>query len=340
MTSDALSAALHTNRPGFPARGHRISPLTARLALILLAIVSGPHGLSAETEARKALLVLPEKEIYRQAADAIAQSLRGRGCAVEVLALPDSEAQRRAIERCRAEKPAVIISGGTALTTDLLRDVPNAAVVFFMVPNAADAPFLAESSPDRSRVAGVSSDIAPGGQLDWLRRTAPRVRSICLFHSERTRRTAQACATAGQSRGIKVELVETSAEKIVDATDTAKTLGAQGVLMIPDAQVYNANNVQHLLVWAVREKHAVLGFSDKVVNAGALAGIYADPAEVGRQCAELAHEVLNGRSPGEIGWESCSAPRRAVNLHTAELIGIDLGDVRREPGVEVLGDSP
>ncbi len=313
-----------------------------RLLLAFLALAGPPHGSGAETGGRKALLVFPEKDVYRQAADAIAQSLRGRGHTVELLPLPvaDAESQRRAVETCRAQQPAVIVSGGTALTADMLRDVPGAAVVFFMVPNAADAPFLAESSPDRQRVAGVSSDVAPDQQIEWLQKTAPRVRRASLFHSERTRRTAQAFASAGKSRGIAIELVETSAEKITSATETAEKNGTEGVVMIPDAQVYNATNVQHLLVWAVREKRAVWGFSDKVVHAGALAGIYADPAAVGRQCAELVSQVLNGRSPGELGWKPCSEPRRAVNVHTANLIGAAPDEIRRDSAVEIFGDNP
>jgi len=46
------------------------------------------------------------------------------------------------------------------------------------------------------------------------------------------------------------------------------------VLMVPDVQVFNAASVKRLLLWGVRQKTPVWGFSENVIKAGALAGQY------------------------------------------------------------------
>lgn len=289
-----------------------------------------------------AFILFPEKDVYREVADELPRAMRQPGLRIEVIALRvgDSDAQRAALERCRSEKPALLITGGTALTADALRDVPDVPVLFFMVPNAADAPFCDSSSPLRSRVAGVSSDVAPGDQVDWILRSAPRARRVTVLYSDRTPRTAEALQSACRAAGLEGKLFPTSAERITAATDALARDATDGVLMIPDAQVYNAASIQHVLLWGVREKKPVWAFSDKAVKAGAFAGIYADPRSMGRRCAELAQQLLDGKAPAEIGVVNGPNPHRAINQHTAALIGVSPDDACRGGDVEVFGEKP
>ncbi|TWT41204.1 ABC transporter substrate binding protein [Phycisphaerae bacterium RAS1] len=317
-------------------------PVRAIIGIALLLLGAATGVFAGDADAPRALVLFPEKDVYREAADEILRYLRQHGDRVESIPLPagDGDAQQRALERCRAERPALIITGGTALTADALREIPDVNVLFFMVPNAADAPFLEASGPHRNRVAGVSSDVAPSEQIEWVRHSAPRTRRLTLFYSERTRRTAEALDAAVRAAGVESVLVAARVDRFAEATDAAVHNGSDGVIMIPDSQIYNAASIQHLLLWGVREKRPVWAFSDKAVKAGAFAGIYADAGGVGRRCGELAVQMLAGKPPAEIGVVDCHTPQRAVNLHTAALIGISADDARRVPNVEVFGDKP
>lgn len=308
----------------------------------LLVCFTPARSAFAQSAAPRVIALFPEKDLYRQAADALAEAQRKRGVSFELIALPegDADAQSRAIAALREKKPTLIVTGGSTLTADVLREVPGVPVVFFMVPNAADAPFLQDASPDRQRVAGVSCDVAPALQIDWALRVNGKTKRLAVFCSPRTARTVAALVTAGQARGISIEPIEARADNIADATDTASKHADDGVLMIPDAQVYNNASIQHLLVWGIREKRAVFAFSEKIVKAGALAGILTNPADVGRRTAELVNQISAGKSPAEIGVVYCDQSRRALNTHTASFISAPLDEAQRDKDVVVFGDAP
>ncbi|MCG3128441.1 MAG: hypothetical protein CHACPFDD_03329 [Phycisphaerae bacterium] len=291
-------------------------------------------------EPARVLIISPDKPIYRDAADALNAALRQRGHATELMALRESEAAAygAALKRAREWKPAVIATGGAALTLDVLRDVPQTPVAFFMVPNVLDAPFLADGSPERKRVAGVPSDVSPADQIAWIAATAPDVKRVCVLHGERTRRTAESLASSGRERGIEVVLIAAREDAFMEAASKVSASEAQGVVMIPDSQVYNGANIQHLLLWGIREKRAVWAFSDKAVKAGAFAGFFVEPADVGRECAEAVEELLRGPVPD--GPRYCARIQRAINVHTASLIALSPDQASRQGGVRVFGEQP
>ena len=110
--------------------------------------------------------------------------------------------------------------------------------------------------------------------------------------------------------------------------------------MIPDATIYNGASIQHLLVWGIREKRAVFAFSDKIVKAGALAGILTSPADVGRKTSEVVDQIIAGKSPDDIGIVYCEQVSRAINSHTARMISAPIDEARRDKDIQILGDTP
>lgn len=277
---------------------------------------------------------------YAEAAAALAGALRDAGHSPQLNELNEQvpESVRALLERLRAAPPGVIATSGPTLTAEVLDGVPGLPVVFFMVPNARGAPFLAVGSPHVGRVAGVASDVAPADQLGWLRRVTPDCRSVALLVSERSRGTAMDLVAAGRSVGIDVVLVNARQDGFAEALEELNRRRL-GVLMLPDSQVYNSANVQGLLVWGLRNKHPVHAFSDKVVRAGALSGIYSDPADVGREAADVVNQIIQGAPPAKVGLRYPRSPRRGVNLHTAELLGVDLTPVASDRDLERFGQQ-
>lgn len=288
------------------------------LALLL------PDALAAG-DSERIVVLITSKAPYHAAADEIVKRLSadGRNCELTVVPGGDAHAQREVFERLRKSPPTVIVTGGATMTAEALAAIPDAPIVFFMTPNVLDADFLRQDSAHRDRVAGVPSDVAPAQQVDWIRQTRPNCKRIAVICSTHTRGTAEALKAAARERGIEITPVHAQRDRFPAAIDTLNEGGFDGVVMIPDAQVYNSPTVQRLLLWGLRQKRSVWAFSDKVVKAGALAGIYSDPAQVGNQAAELVQEILHGKDPQSIGLRYPRGPGRAVNMHTAEMIGVE-----------------
>lgn len=61
----------------------------------------------------------------------------------------------------------------------------------------------------------------------------------------------------------------------------------KAVLALPDPVVYNRYTLPPLLLTTFRYHVPVIGFSEAFVNAGAVAGVYSEPDQIGRQAAEM-----------------------------------------------------
>jgi putative tryptophan/tyrosine transport system substrate-binding protein len=309
----------------------------------LAAGLVGESAARAENAGRVAVL-FGAKGPYRTAADALAQELKAAGRECDLIELPegaDEAARQQVLDRLAKSKPALVAAGGATATAEALRVLPTTPVVFFMVPNALDAPFLAPDYAERRRLAGVTSDISPTDQFDWIAKTRPETKIVGVLSSPRTERTVAALEKAGQQRGITVTRIAAAQDKFPDAIDALNASACQGVLMVPDAQVYNSPNVERLLLWGVRGKKPIWAFSENVVGAGAFAGVYCDPPAVGKQTAGVIVRILKGTDIATVGLQYPQglgdAVRGAINLHTAEKIGAAIDDRMFAGGVARVG---
>src|SRR5262249_44877314 len=64
------------------------------------------------------------------------------------------------------------------------------------------------------------------------------------------------------------------------------------LLMVPDPVVANADTVYGLLLTTYREQLPVVGFSEGLLNAGALISLFSTARQQGRQGGEIAHQLL------------------------------------------------
>ena len=311
--------------------------------VVALALSASPSsaGPPDPEEVRVAILSRAQRS-HREAAATLQQGLRHTGYESILIELPagvDEPAEEQALRELVAARPTVVAAGGTKATSLALERLPETPVVFFLVPNALDAPFMAPDSPDRQRVTGVTTDLAPDGQLDWLATLCPRVKTIGILTSPRSRKTALTIKAAETTRGLTVVPIETNKGEFMRAIEALNASGCDAALMIPDAQVYNSLSVQRLLLWGIRQKKPVSAFSANVVKAGALTGRYGDNRVIGRQTAGLVVQVLEGADVSLLGLQYPDHVNHAVSERTAELIGIQLEPRHQGPDTIRFGNG-
>jgi ABC-type uncharacterized transport system substrate-binding protein len=327
--------AIHLTRDRVSSRRRVLAGTLLCTALL----VSPPANLAADNSAR-VVVAIPSTGPYRAPAESAIEHLRAQGVDCELLVVPDDGQDRQeTFEGLRTSSPAVILTGGVAITTETLEAVPKIPIVFFMVPNALDASFLDSNSPHRRRVAGVPMDVAPDDQVQWIRRTAPECRRLAVLCTEHSERTAVALQAAGRRCGVEIAPVHASSEQFPAAVEALEAARFEGVVMILDSQVYNSATVQHLLLWGLRQKRPLWAFSEKVVKAGALAGVYCNTTQIGTQASEIAHQILRGKSPQAIGMQYSRQPDYAVNVRVAEMIGVRFKNELLLPTVVKFGET-
>lgn len=323
----------------------RNSPVAHRRALIvahltLLAIAAGSIPARASSDEPSVVILCTAQTLYRDAAQSLDATLSGHGIDVVLLELPgdDLASQPETLARIKSLRPGVVATAGVDLTRSALDALPGVPIIYFLVPNVLDAPF---ASHELARpVCGVTSDVDPAEQIRWVAHATPKPRRIALLHSVRTTRTAQSLVQAGRAAGIDIVRVSAAQDAFPQAIDALDQAGVDGALMIPDAGVYNATNVQRLLLWGVRNRKPVWTFSANVVRAGAFAGLYCDSTKVGQQVASLVRRVLADSKPPTSAVQYPEWVGRALNVHTAEKIGMTLDRETLAAGVERVGADP
>ena len=317
------------------------------MASVLVGIVvcAAPFGWPspavAAQPARVAVFYSPQKS-YEQAVATIVARVKQAGHVCVLVQLPknaDPAARSRALEQLADAKPSVVAASGATATVLALKAIPDKPVIFFMLPNALDAPFMAEGAGSRPRVAGVATDPSPKDHVDWITRLHPASRRIAVFHSAGSKQTVQAIKTIAHRRGVEILPIDSKKNEFPKAIEALNKKACDGVLMVPDAQVYNSPNVRRLLLWSLRHKKPVWAFSANIVKAGALAGLYAEGKVVGGQTARLIDKVIAGADVKAIGAQYPNRTGKAVNVRTAERIGVPLDGRIPKTGVVRYGEE-
>jgi ABC-type uncharacterized transport system substrate-binding protein len=293
-------------------------------------------------------LVLTPSELYEQASSPIRDLLSRDGRRCEVVrfsptrvetptkepatgespgsrpAAPDGKSETElAAARLVELRPKVVVAVGTAATSLALKALPEAPVVFCMVPNFSDRQFT-EGEGELDRLAGVTTDIAPADQVRWIKRLCPSLKTLGILYGERTRKTTEALAKAAQTQDVTVLRISAKLDQFPAAITELDNKGCEGVLMVADSEVYNQASVQRLLLWGVRNRKPVWTFSPNLVKAGAFAAIYSEPEPMARQVVQMVKKLLEGKKPKELGMQYADQALKAANERTAELIGVPL----------------
>ena len=303
----------------------------AALALLMsFPITAWAEGKDKETSAPPAVgIVYGPQAGYRDAVLALQKCLEAKKVKCVLFLLPKTESKdvpKTILAELREMNPRVFVGVGTQAVLLIRQAELRVPIVFCMIPNVLDAPFFDGKDKAQSASTGVATDIDPKQQVEWLKKMDPEAKNLGVFYSPRTKKTSEAIQSAGKKADLTVTLISTDREKITDAFTQLDEKDCDAVLMLPDAGIYNPTSVRGLLLWGIRHQKAVFGFSESIVKAGGFAGQYFQPEDVGNQTHKVVLALLNGAEPKKIGLQYPQTVRRAVNLRTASLIGINLDE--------------
>ena len=178
----------------------------------------------------------------------------------------------------------------------------------------------------------VDLEVPVGMWLAQVKTLLPERRRIGIIRSRaHASQTVAAVEAAARQQGYTAV--------VLDCEGPANLLQALGalrgrvdlVLCPPDADLYNSVTIRPLILASIEQRLPIVGFSPAFVRAGAVAGVYPDYHEIGRQTGELAGRILRGEEGSR--EESPRKVNAAVNQRVAHLLGIDF---HANPAVVVL----
>lgn len=252
--------------------------------------------------------------------DALGAQGRAFELAVHVLQPGDEKKGAGAVPG--QEKAGLIFSLGTNATRLARRIAGDRPIVFSMVINPVAQGLY---NPDgKEPVTGVTMDVTFAEQFDALKRVLPRARKVGVVHQSSNASLVQRARDAAKAKGLELIGVPVETSDQIPAALEQLTGKIDALWSFADSLVYSPNLAQFIILHTLRNRLPFMGVSPGYVKAGALFCVYANYEDVGKQSAEIAVEILKGKSTSSIPMQSPRQSRLALNLSAAEAIGQDI----------------
>jgi putative ABC transport system substrate-binding protein len=223
----------------------------------------------------------------------------------------------------RAEGPVLILALGSA-AVETARQVGDVPVVAGMVLRPADV----LRGP---RFTGVFLEFPSDVEFHFLARILPGQRRVAvLYNAAQNQGSIDLADRSARSAGLELLARKVSAPADIPATLQSLSNHADVLWGLADTLVLTRETAGPILLFSLQNRIPFVGLSAPWVKAGAVYALERDYGDIGRQCAELAAQVLAGSAPADLPPQS---PRRVlylINRRTADQLKLTIAkDVLR-----------
>lgn len=257
-----------------------------RFLCVIVLLGLGCHG---RIWAQEAVTVLLSEDggAYAEFANQLGAALGQAGGAktsFRVLTLGAAKSE----DLARGSHGQLLVAVGTPAMTAMAKKPPAAPVLNVLVPRASFRNLARTSArtQDSKLFSAVFFDQSWGRQFALIRYAIPGRRVGILLGKDSADLSAGLLAAAREAQ------MTASIEVATDEADLLPALkrllpNSDALLAVPDASIYNRNNIASILLTSYRAKVPLFGFSPSYVKAGALAAVYSQPGQIAQQVAEI-----------------------------------------------------
>lgn len=314
--------------------------------MLLLFIALVTPGASAADRAHRLTVVLSaDEQTYHSTWDSFRDTLLHMAgpaipFSIELVTLNNGYSDRSAH---KGSIPDLVIPIGAQAARFAHEHYPSSPIFNILITRDA---FKEIWPRDRIRARTRNREIIPAAsalfldqpfdrQFRLLHLALPDIRRASVLLGAHSRHLKSELIAAARRSNIDLQIVDfASARNAVEAFDEALELG-EAVLVLPDSEVITPTHAKWLLYMAYQNQVPVIGFSQALVDAGALAALYTSPAQVGRQAAEAVIDMALASitRPGRPWRLPTPAPPDyfdvAINRAVARSFGIEMLDQQR-----------
>ncbi len=144
-----------------------------------------------------------------------------------------------------------------------------------------------------SNTSSIFYDPDPIKQLLLISHIDPSIKSLGILHSEQYILDKETLSKAAKSHSINLKFLIN--KNLEDFYNEYAELSNQtdGILLIPDKQVYNRNSVPKAILGSYRQEKFTFGYSKGLVQSGALASTFTSLNDYIKDLIESAENLLN-----------------------------------------------
>jgi putative tryptophan/tyrosine transport system substrate-binding protein len=239
-----------------------------------------------------------------------------------------------------AEKPDVIVVGGTAVAVAVKNATNTIPIVVAGAGDLVEAGLIKSFMYPGGNVTGVARMSADffGDRLKLIKEVLPKASQVTALSNPNNlgndRNLKDAELGARSSGWIFQSVVAKSANELDGAIGSAVKGGANALFILTDA-MFNSN-VARIATLAI--KHRLPAVYDRIdfVEAGGLLSYGVNLPDLSRRAAEYVDQILKGKKPGDLTLVQPTKFDLAVNLKTAQQIGVPIPPEVLQRAVKVI----
>jgi putative tryptophan/tyrosine transport system substrate-binding protein len=255
--------------------------------------------------------------------------IKGRNLKIEYRWAENSDVLRSYAAELVSMAPDVIFSSSTPVTVALNEQHTNLPIVFVQVTDPVGEGLVANLAHPGGHLTGFTSfEFSIGTKwLEALKQVAPRVRRVGLLFNPQTAPFAdlfvRPMQAASSSFDLTLKLMGSRSFAEIESMVDAFAREPDGSFMVlPDISAYNYREA--LLRLAARHRLPAVYPFRTFVASGGLLSYGTDAPDIYRRAAGYVDRVLKGESPADLPVQAPAKYELAINLRTAQALGLDI----------------
>ncbi len=239
-----------------------------------------------------------------------------------------------------AEKPDVIVVGGTAVAVAAKNATSTIPIVVAGAGDLVEAGLIKSFMYPGGNVTGVARMSADffGDRLKLIKEILPKASQVTALSNPNNpghSRNLKDAELGAQSSGwIFQSVAAKSANELDGAIDSAVKGGANALFILTDA-MFNSN-VARIATLAIKHRLPAVYDRTDFVEAGGLLSYGVNLPDLSRRAAEYVDQILKGKKPGDLTLVQPTKFDLAVNLKTADQIGVKIPPEVLQRAVKVI----
>ncbi len=307
-----------------------MSPVT-KAALAALALLLAPSAEAAEKKS-VAITQIVEHPALDACRKGVEDELAAQGFAVgDTLDWSYESAQgnpgtaAQIARKFVGDAPDVIVAISTPSAQAVVAATKDIPVVFTAVTDPLGAKLIDDLQQPGGNVTGMT-DLSPiARHLDLIARITPNAKRIGVISNPGEANSVTLVTLIKEhapARGMTV--VQAAAPRSNDVLSAARSLvGKVDAIYVPtDNTVVSA--LEGVIKTGIENKLPVYAGDTDSVPRGAIAALGFNYYDVGRQTGAIVARILKGEKPGDIPVEGVQKTELAVNLKSAQAMGVDI----------------
>ncbi|HET9679185.1 MAG TPA: ABC transporter substrate binding protein [Gammaproteobacteria bacterium] len=234
------------------------------------------------------------------------------------------------------DNPALVITVGSQATATVLRHknaAQNPPILATLIPRPAFALLADNPKAQRALASGKLSavylDQPFARQINLIKLLLPNATAIGSILGPASQHQKAELAHSAREHGLTLNIALLTSDE-PDPLPALRTLlspeqASDVILALPDRAVYNRFTIRPLLLATFRQNVPVFAYSESLVGAGAVAGVYSTPEQLGWQAAETAYAFLQ-QPAAERKLPAPAYPvyfKVSVNSRISDLLGLN-----------------